>query len=172
MIHEIAERLDEVIGRWPEFYGCERVDEIHNGFEWTEFTRFDCDTSYHITPAQTQSWNKQYENMLESFLHDHKDDLPDDININNYWDKIRDDDKLESLFCEYENEWFEPALLRLSVQDDHVFLSINYSDQPYYRYQYDEPILKVELAENVDETINRMKKAYDEFLNEEGKKCA
>lgn len=163
MIHEIAERLDEVIG-WYEGYGCERVEEIHNGFEWTEFSRHDCDTSYHVTPSQTESWNKQYENMIESFLDDYADKLPDDINKDNYWDKIRDDDALQELMSDYENEWFDPALLRLSIQDGEVFLSINYNDQPYYRYQYDETILKIECCENVDETIKAMKKAYEEYI--------
>lgn len=169
MIHEIAERLNEVIGRWPELYGCERVEEIHNGFEWSDFTRYDCDSSYHVTPNMTESWNKQYENMIDNFLDDHKDDLPKGITVNNYWDKIRDNDALQTLMQEYENDWFEPALLRLSIQNDEVFLSINYNDQPYYRYQYDEPILKINQCETVDDTIKAMSRAYDEYIKQNNK---
>ena len=169
MIHELSERIDEVIGRWPELYGCDRIEEIHNGFEWTDFSRHDCDSTYHLTYAQSKSWENQYTMMLESFLSDYKDKLPDDININNYWDKISGDDELESELQEYENEWFEPALIRLSVQDDYVHLSINYTDQPYYRYQYDETILKVPCGETVDETLIAMKIAYDEYLSQQKK---
>lgn len=54
----------------------------------------------------------------------------------------------------------------------YIFLSINYTDQPYYRYQYDEEILKIELCETIDATIETMKKAFDDFRKAENDKAA
>lgn len=54
ILSEIVERIDEVIGRWPESYGCSHLDEIHQGFEWSDFYRSDIDRTYHITPEQSR----------------------------------------------------------------------------------------------------------------------
>lgn len=158
MIHEIAERLDEVIGRWPESYACERVDEVHNGFEWTDFYRSDIDPSYHITPEQTRIMESRSENCWQSWCEEN------DVNPDTRYDELTDEQSND--YAEYENEWFEPALLRLTIQDDHVFLSINYTDQPYYRYQYDEPILKIPCEKTVDLTIQAMQKAFNDHVEE------
>lgn len=164
ILEEIAERIDEVIGRWPEAYACNRIDEIHHGFEWSEFYRSDIDRTYHITPEQSRVMDERSKNCWESFLQDNKLDPAFS------WDDLTPDQKND--YSDYESEWFEPALLRLSIEQDDILLSINYTDQPYYRYQYDEPILKIELCDSIDATLAAMKKAYDDFRKEENEKAA
>lgn len=164
ILEEIAERIDEVIGRWPEAYACNRIDEIHKGFEWSEFYRSDIDRTYHITPEQSRVMDSRSKNCWETFLSDNK------LDPALSWDDLTPDQQND--YSDYESEWFEPALLRLSIQDDDVFLSINYTDQPYYRYQYDEEILKIELCETIDAIIETMKKAFDDFRKAENDKAA
>lgn len=158
MIHEIAERIDEVIGRWPESHACDCVNEVYNGFEWTDFYRSDIDSTYHITPEQTKVMESRSKTCWEYYCEENN------INPDTHCHDLTDDQCND--YGEYENEWFEPALLRLTIQDDHVFLSINYTDQPYYRYQYDEPILEIPCEKNVDDTIKAMSKAFDEYIAE------
>lgn len=159
MLEAIADRIDEVIGRWPESYACARIDEIHKGFEWSEFYRSDTDRTYHLTPEQSRVMDERSKNCWESFCQEKEIDHETDYN------DLKPDQQND--FSDYENEWFEPALLRLSLQDGELYLSINYTDQPYYRYQYDEAILKIDALETVDENIEAMKAEYDAFLKAE-----
>lgn len=116
------------------------------GFSVEQFYMCGMDTCRHFTKNQTEWIENSYDDMLELFCQDHGIENPDCIDYDN-------PDLLDQL-CDYENAWFEPALLQFQVfvecegkfNDESPFnvvcrLSINYKDAPYYREKYAEDIL-------------------------------
>lgn len=160
ILEAITERIDEIIGRWPESYGCNRIDEIHMGYEWTDLYRSDIDPTYHITSEQSRIMDIRLESCMEYFLEENN------LNKETTYCDLTEEQKLS--YSEYENEWFEPALLRVSISQYEIEISINYDDIPYYRPQYDEFILKHEIDETdkIDDIIKTLSKKYDEFRKE------
>lgn len=157
---------DDFISDQRDAHGCARIDEISGvpipgfwpfqdgGFQVSEFYRSDIDSSYHFTPSQTDAMNEQQEYCYECFASDHKDKL---LAAGISEEKLEDTDyrdiekaELENEFADYENEFFEPALLRVEiwVEKESVYcrLSVNYKDQPYYRSEYDETICEFNLT--------------------------
>lgn len=113
------------------------------GYSVDQFYLSDMDSCRHFTEKQTDWMNELYNDMLESFCQD------SGIEEIDY-----DDQELLNRLCDYENEWFEPALLQFQVfveskdrfNDESPFnvvcrLSVNYKDAPYYREKYAEDIL-------------------------------
>lgn len=146
---------DGFIGEQGEAYGSTTLDAIYGqaysgyiplqlgGYEVSELYRNDTDSSYHFTKEQTDFNNKQSEDCYEAFARDNG--LENDFTIDCMSPEMQD------AFYDYENEWFEPALLRfeLCLKDLNtveIQLGINYSDAPYYRTQYDETIFATTLA--------------------------
>lgn len=153
-------------------YGCARLDDIHGrevsgfipfqlgGFEVSGFYRSDIDSSYHFTKEQTAAMREHEKHMYECFARDHDlKDLPEN------WGYDDLPEELQNRFLDYENDWFEPALLRFEIWvddpkaplriDQHgkkagkVFarLSLAYSDAPYYRSaKDDETLFKFEMT--------------------------
>lgn len=172
----LSENIGDVIGMY-ESYGCDRIEPINNGFEFSEFIRFDCDSSYHLTPSMTLVYEEQYGYMLECFLDEYKDKLPNGINKGNYWGMLKDH-PLQNDFYDYELEFFNPALLRLSVRLTNdgkytIELGVNYKDSPYYRLQHDETLLTLEYEPNKFQSrtqellLNDMGNAFNQYLSKE-----
>lgn len=147
-----------------ESYGDAAISEIYGvhipgfipfqlgGFEVSTLIRHDTDTSYHIG-GMTQSANDSFDYCFECWLADKE--LPKDTQRDSLTDAQWDD------FGEYENDWFEPALLRFECwvsqkedfktdekEVDKVFmrLSVNYADAPYYRSKRDETLYELEMS--------------------------
>lgn len=134
------------------------------GFQVSGFFQNDCDSSYHFTEKQTDYCNDQSQQCWDSFLQDN--DLPSGIEWNNLTHEQQNE------YMEYENNWFEPALLQFqcfcdgfSFYDDGkrqyvtFRVSINYKDAPYYREKYAEDIKSViytaeEFMQLTNEEIN------------------
>lgn len=173
------------LGGWPEAYGTERIiSAIYGydpggfipfqlgGYEVSELYRSDIDSTYHISAAQTEAMNKAQEDCYKSFAWDYSEELakhyaslaqpiPDAKEIS-YSDI--EAAGLENAFSDYENEWFEPALLRLEIWIDdpkdkggmfqpgktpasvYVRLGLNYLDQPYYRSKSDETLFEFNMT--------------------------
>lgn len=113
------------------------------GFSVDQFYRSDVDSTYHFTQKQTEYMLEQYKHCLDQFIEDNNLDFID-----------YDDNEICEQLSEYENEWFEPALLQFQVfvESENKFnngspfnvvcrLSINYKDAPYYREKHAEDIL-------------------------------
>ena len=168
---------DDFIGEQRESYGSQDISAIYGyhisgfipfqlgGYEISELYRSDVDSSYHFTKAQTDAMNKAQESCYASFAWDYKDEL---LASGITGEKLGDPDYgdieksgLENLFADYENDWFEPALLRCEiwvddpnkevweignddVKPESVFirLGLNYMDQPYYRSASDETLFQ------------------------------
>ena len=127
-----------------ESYGCStvRIQGDDSG-ELSDWIPQGIDSSYDVTSAQREWLDGSYEDMLEMM----KTDLG--YNLDDY-DKLTPGQQ-EHLH-EYEHEWFEPALLQLSVdrRRGQVFieLSVNYCDAPYYRYQCAELIASFDVSQH------------------------
>lgn len=172
-------------------YGCERINEIYGyhipgfipfqlgGFEISELHRSDQDTGYHFTKAQSESVDKAVVDMYKSFYRDHnlkEKGIPEDYG----YDDIPDD--LQNTFADYENDWLEPALLRLSIWVDdnehelgmmnnsknpttvYIHLGLGYSDAPYYREKYDETLFQFNMP--IDEIMAIEPDAFIKMLKE------
>lgn len=161
-----------------EAYGCPNINTIYGyhisgfipsqlgGYEVSELYRHDVDTTYHITQAQSEAASRQYDHMYESFYLDHKEELEKagytgeakDLSYNEL------PEELQNTFSDYENDWFEPALLRFELWVDdpehkhiigidplavpttiHMCIALNYNDQPYYRTKSDETLFQFEV---------------------------
>lgn len=108
-----------------------------DGFEISRLYRSDTDASYHFTKAQSEAMDDRYTYMWNLFAKDHLGkDSAEGINF--------DDLTVEQAekFQDYENDFFEPALLRISafVAADTVTVeaAVNYMDAPYYRATSDD----------------------------------
>jgi hypothetical protein len=155
-VKQLAEGIDfrEIVSGPPYRVTEQTVNEIEGnyqsgwiphqdgGFSVDQFYMSDDDGTFHFTEKQTDSMSDQAGQCLESFLSDN------DIEEMDY-----DDQCLLDRLHEYENEWWEPALLQFQIFverkdkfDDSspmsvvCRLSINYSDAPYYREMYAEDI--------------------------------
>lgn len=95
-----------------------------------------------FTQKQQDFISDQYNDMLECFMSD-----------NGIEEIDYEDEALMNRLHEYENEWWQPALLQFQVFAERVDrfddnsplqvccrLSINYKDAPYYREKYAEDI--------------------------------
>lgn len=160
-IHSLAESIefDDLISGWKESESEQEIYPIEGnyregwipnqdgGFSVDQFYRNDNDSTFHFTQKQSESMSEYYNDMLESFCRDNGIESIDCIDFDN------DDAGLIDKLVEYENNWFEPALLQFQVFierfdrfDDHspmqivCRLSINYKDAPYYREKYAEDI--------------------------------
>jgi hypothetical protein len=169
-IKDFADNVDfhSIVSGNRESYGTQTIHEIEGnyvsgwmpkqdgGFSVDEFYSNDIDSSHHFTDKQTEFNNDQSEQCHKAFLHDNG--LPEDT----AWDDLTEEQK--DAFANYENEWFEPALLQLQIyvngfgtydtdKDKNVTirLSINYKDAPYYR-------------ENSAEDIKQLVLTHDEFM--------
>jgi len=138
-----------------ETYGCIHIDPIegnyrdgwiphqHGGLSVSDFILSDIDNSRHLTEEQTEFINESYSDCWKSFCHDN--DLDETIAYNDLSDEQQNE------LADYENEWFEPALLEFQIfvdgsEDDLQVVcrsSINYKDAPYYREKYAEDIHSV-----------------------------
>lgn len=166
-----------------EAYGCADVSDIYGydpggfipfqdgGFMVTELYRNDIDTSYHLTEGQSAAVAASERSMYENF----PDNLPEDIKaaLPEEWGYDDLPEEYQSEFSDYENEWFEPALLRFcifitkpenTIWDDEkpvkehgvkieLSLTLNYTDAPYYREKYDNGTLAT-LGITIDEFMN------------------
>lgn len=157
------------LGGWPEPFGKGRMEKISGksydgfwawqdgGFEVSALYRQDCDTSYHITQSQSGWIEESTKYMYECFRSDHEElNLPEDYSYHSL------SEDLQNEFLDYENEWYEPALLRFELWVDpdngarysprrntgKVFfrLSLGYRDAPYYRSKNDETLFQFELT--------------------------
>lgn len=127
------------------------------GFTVSKLYQCDQDSTYHFTQKQTDFANSQAETCLDMFFHDNKMEKV-------AYDELTDEQK-ESLF-EYENEWFNGALLQwqcfVEGYSEGVFgskeklvtmrISINYKDAPYFREKSAEYIKT--LALSIDEFMS------------------
>jgi hypothetical protein len=117
----------------------------------------DQDKTYHFTEKQTEAASSQATTCWEMFLHDNA--LDSELS----YDDLTEEQKTS--FADYENEWFDPALLQFQVftegwknydsEDKPTItmrLSINYKDAPYYREGGAEDIKSVILE--IDEFMN------------------
>lgn len=169
---------------WPEPYGTSDISAIYGyhisgfipcqlgGFEITELYRSDIDPTYHITKAQTLAMDEAQKHCYECFWNELTDEERAKLEAKGLTDSTYSYSDLEELdkeletnlaneFSDYENEWFEPALLRLEMWVDraepetwrlgndnstpervYFQLGLNYRDQPYYRSASDETIFK------------------------------
>jgi len=167
---EVAEAIKEdfISDCGREAHGCNRIEPIYGksydgfipfqdgGYEISEFYRNDIDSSYHFTKAQSESMERSKKDMYESFYHDHikgNDKRAADVKLDKDFSYSDLPEKLQSVFSDYENEWFESALLRceLWVSDgyhddkaDTIYyrVSLGYKDAPYYRSKYDETLFE------------------------------
>lgn len=158
-IHALAESIDfyDLISGHHESMTEQEISPIEGnyrdgwiphqdgGFGVDQFYRNDADSTYHFTQKQTEFMADYYDDMLESFCRDNDIESPDCIDY--------DDDSMLDKLSEYENGWFEPALLQFQVFVERADrfdnespmqivcrLSINYKDAPYYREKYAEDI--------------------------------
>lgn len=155
-IRSLAESIefDDLISGWKDSESEQEIRPIEGnyregwmpnqdgGFSVDQFYRSDADSTYHFTQKQSEYMAIYYDTMLESFCRDN------DIESIDY-----DNDGMLDRLVEYENEWFEPALLQFQVFIERLDrfddssemqvvcrLSINYRDAPYYREKYAEDI--------------------------------
>lgn len=152
----LAESAKEsLVSEIGEALYCANINNIHGvhydgfvayqkgGFEVSELISFDTDSTYHIDDQMTENANIYYEYMLECASHDLEFDCQD-------WNSLTEDQREE--FGEYENEWFEPALIRFEVwvdDDDQIFvrLSVNDTDAPYYRSASDRTLYEKHMSQ-------------------------
>lgn len=119
------------------------IPNQHGGYSVEQFYLSDMDSCRHFTEKQTDWMDRLHDDMLKSFCHDNG---IEEIDYDNH--------ELLNQLCDYENEWFQPALLQFQVfveradkfDDESSMnvvcrLSINYKDAPYYREKYAEDIL-------------------------------
>lgn len=150
-----------------EGYGCRNIDEIYGyhisgfipnqlgGYEVTELYRSDVDSTYHFTNAQTDAMIAREKDCYNSY----RLDSPE-LNLAEDWSYDDLPEANQNEFSDYENEWFEPALLRANMWVDklegpsyglgnndvepeavYIALSLAYSDAPYYRRNSDDETL-------------------------------
>lgn len=162
------------------------------GFEVRDIYRSDMDSSYHLTKAQSEAMSESEAYMYECFYRDcisgldkRAGDPKVDAKTFSYSDLDAYPD-LQNDFQEYENEWFEPALLRLEMwidgvepqiigndrqQPERVFVrcGLNYRDQPYYRPASDETLFEfnvpvaVFLSVTPDAFVKLLEKKLERF---------
>ena len=160
------------------------------GYEVTELYSSDTVSRYHFTKAQSESMAESEKYMYECFYRDcisGLDKRAGDPKIDAKTFSYSDLDawpKLQNQFSEYENDWFEPALLRLEMwiddvepqiigndrqQPERVFvrLGLNYRDQPYYRSASDETLFEFNIP--VAEFLETSPDAFVETLKEKMK---
>ena len=168
----------------PESYGTASISAIYGydpggfvpfqmgGYEVSELYRSDIDSSYHFTSAQTDAMNKAQDSCYKSFLWDYREKLAEAGAFIGLSDEEKENlgyDAFEKAglgneFSDYENNWFEPALLRLEIWVDdprdkggmvqqgkapdsvYVRLGLNYRDQPYYRSKSDETLFEFNMT--------------------------
>lgn len=109
------------------------------GYMINSLVRCDMESYYHETENQTNKMNELYDDMLDSFMADY-----------NLSEIDYDDPEVMNLLCDYDNEWFDPALVSVELFTDYeadfnsqcviIRSSINYMDAPYYREKYAEDI--------------------------------
>lgn len=157
-IYALAESIDfyDLIGGHHESMAEQQMSHIEGnycsgwmplqdgGFSVDQFYQSDINTPT-FTQKQKDFISDQYNYMLECFMSD-----------NGIEEIDYEDEALMNRLYEYENEWWQPALLqfqvfveRLDRFDDHspmqvvCRLSINYTDAPYYREKHAEDIKQV-----------------------------
>lgn len=149
-IYDLVQSFDfhEQCNTFKERFCCENFRRImgnhqdgwmpnqDGGFEKNELYQSDMDSTYHFTQKQTDRMQDSYAYCVASFCRENNVDSIYDEN-----DNLRDD------FCEYESDWFQPALLQFQVfiNGDSVIarLAVNYQDAPYYRDKYAENIISL-----------------------------
>jgi hypothetical protein len=124
------------------------------GFDVSLLVDSGIDSSYHVTPKQTEFVNEQEKNCFNAFLSDN--DLDDETS----WDDLTDEQKEE--YCNYQHDWFsDGALIQIQIfasgypgsyweekeQTITVRVSVNYRDAPYFREKSAEDIKQLILSE-------------------------
>lgn len=174
---DLAEHAEDFISdpyqtrHWLEPYGTASTNPIYGydpggfipfqdgGVEVNEFYRCDMDSTYWFTEKQAEYMYEFEKDMYKCMAHDLE--LPED------WDYDALPRDKQNEICEYENEWFDPALLRLEAwvegyhrggcdkDGPHFYLrvSLNYRDAPYYRTKYDDTLCSMGPI-TVDEFMN------------------
>lgn len=131
------QQIREGFGGWHESYGTNNINVRNDEYEISELYRNDTDPTYHFTRAQTERMNKSHAHMMECFARDHLDMTDAEAIENLSYDDLTP--AQQEKLADYENEWFEPCLLRITIQDFcnrgeiSIGVGINYSDAPYYR---------------------------------------
>lgn len=205
---EVAQAIkDDFIGdcRPGESFGTASINAIYGyhvsgfipsqlgGFEISELYRYDQDPSYHFTSAQTDAMNKATDYMHESFARDYREQLEAYFKANNTeFDpkaidySIIEAAGLDNTFSDYENDWFEPALLRLEMwvddaehkqrigiadnaepQQVFIRLGLNYRDAPYYRTKSDDTLFEFNMT--IADFFNTPPEAIIKMLEEKMK---
>lgn len=173
---------DDFIGYHGEAYGTRNINAIYGyhisgfipsqlgGYEISELIRSDTDTSYHLTKAQSEAMTASEKYMYECFERDvvGESRRATDPKLTKGWGygDLDDYPEMQNKFNDYENDWFEPALLRCEIWIDEskgqernrignddvtaeaVFIrvSLNYTDQPYYRTSSDETLFQANFS--------------------------
>jgi hypothetical protein len=194
---------DDFIGNQGEAFGTPNINAIYSyhisgfipsqlgGYEISELIRSDVDTSYHLTKAQSEAMTASEKYMYECFERDviGESRRSTDPKLTKGWGYGDLDDYLEmqNKFSDYENDWFEPALLRCEMWIDEskgqernrignddvtaeaVFIrvSLNYMDQPYYRTGSDETLFEANFS--VEAFLKATPETIVKFLEEKMK---
>lgn len=191
LAEEVKSNFIADIPGWPESLGTADIDAIYGydpggfspcqlgGFRISELYRSDVDSTYHFTKEQTKEMNARQDRCYQDFANDYEKEIaayykglnqpvPDskELSYSDY-----EAMGLENDFSDYENDYFDPAMLSLEIWVDdskaegsfvqtnkepsnvYVRLSINYTDQPYYRNKYDETIFEFNMHIAEIETI-------------------
>jgi hypothetical protein len=168
----LAELVEQdYISEQGEAYGCTHSNEVSGvgyagfmpfqdgGYEVTELYRNDQDSSYHFNDAQTEWVDNQTTRMYEAFAWDNRKELVNaGVTLPEGWGYNDLPEDLQNVFSDYENEWFEPALLRFTTwayvdakwgnpaTSVMMRVSLGYKDAPYYREKYDEDLKEITLS--------------------------
>lgn len=158
LIHE------DYISEQGESYGTKQLSEIsgigYDGYIPFQDGGFEVTDMYPSTPwtttfnaAHEEFLNKESDRCLENYMHElmrqgrRADDLPVDATYEDLTEKQKEE------YGDYENEWFEPALLRFATwismdtkwgneaKEVNFRLTLGYSDGPYYRDSKDDDTL-------------------------------
>ncbi len=197
---------NDFIGNHGEALGTPNINAIYGyhisgfipsqlgGYEISELIRSDTDTSYHLTKAQSEAMTASEKHMYGCFYRDMRlgehNRRADDLKLDekNWCHADLDGNReLQRQFEDYENDWFEPALLRCEMWIDEskgqernrignddvtaeaVFIrvSLNYKDQPYYRTNSDETLFEANFS--IDAFMKAAPETIVKFLEEKMK---
>lgn len=170
LLEEVYDDVFDIVMPYDR-YGAINFKEGHNYIEVTDFVANGHGSGCFINEEHERKYESDYDYMLECFIDDHKDQLPENITKENYWDVMNDDQK--ELMSDYESEWFEPTLLGMTIWDDgSMSLWMNCSDAPYYRSQYESTIVEVDEFEGEEPSPYEVVKAFTQRYRYQDKEAA